>query len=97
MLPKQRYYCFLRYVYLQNPDYNLNTLISNLNAWKVLLQNVSFFSNSVLQGESVQNSTYNISPKASDTEIPKKPLTSDVYAKIVKVLISLCLKLQCSS
>nr|XP_034307371.1 uncharacterized protein LOC105342941 isoform X2 [Crassostrea gigas] len=40
---------------------------------------------SVLQGESVQNSTYNISPKASDTEIPKKPLTSDVYAKIKKI------------
>lgn len=52
-----------------------------------------FFSNSVLQGESVQNSTYNIPPRASDTEIPKKPFTSDVYAKIVKVPISLCLKL----
>lgn len=51
----------------------------------------SFFSNSVLQGESVQNSTYNIPPRASDTEIPKKPF--DVYAKIVKVPISLCLKL----
>lgn len=64
---------------------------------KGIMTKCFFFSNSVLQGESVQNSTYNIFPKASDTEIPKKPLTSDVYAKIVKVLISLSLKLQCSS
>lgn len=60
---------------------------------EVLMTKCFFFSNSVLQGESVQNSTYNIPPRASDTEIPKKPLTSDVYAKIVKVPISLCLKL----
>lgn len=37
-----------------------------------------FFSFSVLQGSCVQNSTYNIPPRSSDTEIPKKPLTSDV-------------------
>ncbi|XP_065939523.1 uncharacterized protein [Magallana gigas] len=42
----------------------------------------------VLQGESVQNTTYNIPPRASDTEIPEKPLTSDVYAKIVKKKIT---------
>ncbi|XP_052676664.1 uncharacterized protein LOC128158032 [Crassostrea angulata] len=43
---------------------------------------------SVLQGESVQNSAYNIPPRASDTEIPERPLTSDGYAKIVKKKIT---------
>lgn len=50
---------------------------------------INFFSNSVLQGKGVQNSTYNIPPRTSDTKITKKPSTSDVYTDIVKVPISL--------
>lgn len=52
-----------------------------------------FHSNSVLQGSCVQNSTYNIPPRSSDTEIPKKPLTSDVNTVINKVPYFLCLEL----
>lgn len=42
----------------------------------------------VLQGKGVQNSTYNIPPRTSDTKIPKKPSTSDVYTDIVKKKIT---------
>lgn len=76
----------------ENTDFNVNKLLSKYNTRTL---NVFFFSFSVLQGSCVQNSTYNIPPRSSDTEIPKKPLTSDVTVintVINKVPYFLCLE-----